>query len=241
MSPPPPTGSTSVSSSGACSRISSATVPCPAITCGSSNAGTNVAPVSAASVRAWASCVVEALTFDDHVRAEHLGARHLRERRGVGHHDRGWYPEQRGVVGDALRVVPGRSCDHAPSAGVGIELVEEPAGAPLLEGGGVLKAFELAPHPGSGDRRERLRLGTRCAHHGVHERRGGRLDVRDRDRKRVGNHGGTTLCHLGRPGDTVGCPPPARTLEYTGVGRTHGRTERRTRRHRDGGRARHRP
>ena len=34
-------------------------------------------------------CIVKALTFDDHARAEHLGARHLRERRGVGHHDRG--------------------------------------------------------------------------------------------------------------------------------------------------------
>jgi len=46
--PPPPTGSRNVCASGSCSASSSPIVPCPAITTGSSNACTKVAPVSSA-------------------------------------------------------------------------------------------------------------------------------------------------------------------------------------------------
>src|SRR5258706_331643 len=52
MSPPPPTGITSASSSGASASISSATVPCPAITCGSSNGCTSTRPRSR---RSWSA------------------------------------------------------------------------------------------------------------------------------------------------------------------------------------------
>ena len=48
-SPPPPTGTTSVSRSGACSSISSPSVPWPAITASSSKGWTRVQPRSAAS------------------------------------------------------------------------------------------------------------------------------------------------------------------------------------------------
>jgi len=54
ISPPPPIGTTSVSSSGTSSRISSAIVPWPSITAGSSKGCTSVAPRSRASSRARA-------------------------------------------------------------------------------------------------------------------------------------------------------------------------------------------
>ncbi len=46
MSPPPPIGTISVSSSGVSSSISTATVPCPAITSRSSNGCTRTSPRS---------------------------------------------------------------------------------------------------------------------------------------------------------------------------------------------------
>jgi len=51
-SPPPPTGTTTVPTSGTCSRISSAHVPCPAMTIGWSNGGTIVNPRAATSASA---------------------------------------------------------------------------------------------------------------------------------------------------------------------------------------------
>ena len=48
MTPPPPIGTTTVSTSGTWSMISSPRVPCPAITAGWSNGGMNTAPVWAA-------------------------------------------------------------------------------------------------------------------------------------------------------------------------------------------------
>ena len=47
--PPPPMGTTSLVTSGTCSSISSAMVPCPAITAGSSKAWTPVRPSSSTS------------------------------------------------------------------------------------------------------------------------------------------------------------------------------------------------
>ena len=49
ISPPPPTGTTTTSASGTSSTSSSPTVPCPAITSGSSNGWTSVRPVSSTS------------------------------------------------------------------------------------------------------------------------------------------------------------------------------------------------
>jgi hypothetical protein len=51
-SPPPPIGITNVVASGTCSASSRPIVPCPAITSGSSNGCTNVAPVSSTYPRA---------------------------------------------------------------------------------------------------------------------------------------------------------------------------------------------
>ncbi|MNW56829.1 hypothetical protein D3C74_345750 [compost metagenome] len=54
-SPPPPSGMTTVRTSGTCSRISSASVPWPATTSGWSNGWMNTAPVRSASALAAAS------------------------------------------------------------------------------------------------------------------------------------------------------------------------------------------
>mmetsp|Transcript_6188 Transcript_6188/g.22649 ORF Transcript_6188/g.22649 Transcript_6188/m.22649 type:complete len:225 (-) Transcript_6188:885-1559(-) len=56
MSPPPPTGTNTISSFGSCRTISNPTVPCPATTSGSSNGGTKVRPSSSARFFAYA-CV----------------------------------------------------------------------------------------------------------------------------------------------------------------------------------------
>ena len=46
MSPPPPIGTSTASTSGNCSKISSPNVPCPAMTSGSSKGWTKVIPSS---------------------------------------------------------------------------------------------------------------------------------------------------------------------------------------------------
>ena len=68
-------------------------------------------------------------------------------------------PEAAGVVGDALRVVAGRSRDDAVRLLFGRQVREEVAGPPFLERAGELKVLELQPDPGAGERRERLRQG----------------------------------------------------------------------------------
>ena len=55
ISPPPPMATTIVATSGHCSRISSPTVPCPAITSRWSNGWISTAPVRAANSRAATS------------------------------------------------------------------------------------------------------------------------------------------------------------------------------------------
>jgi hypothetical protein len=52
-SPPPPTGTTTMSTSGMSSAISSPTVPCPATISGSSNAGMMTSARSLAMRSAW--------------------------------------------------------------------------------------------------------------------------------------------------------------------------------------------
>ena len=54
MSPPPPMGTSTVSTSGVCSSTSSPTVPCPAMIDGWSYGGTNIPPVSRTNSRAAA-------------------------------------------------------------------------------------------------------------------------------------------------------------------------------------------
>ena len=54
ISPPPPIGTTSTSRSGTAASISSATVPAPEITAGSSNGWTKTSPCSPSSCLAWA-------------------------------------------------------------------------------------------------------------------------------------------------------------------------------------------
>ena len=72
--PPPPTGTTIVSTSGTASSISKPTVPCPAMILASSNAGTNVAPVSAARASAVVSALGEVGAREHHFGLVHLGA-----------------------------------------------------------------------------------------------------------------------------------------------------------------------
>ena len=145
--PPPPTGTTIVSTSGTASRISNPTVPCPAMILASSNAGTNVAPVSAADRDAVRERAGEVGAREHHLGLVHLGARDLRERRVGGHHDRRRDPEPVGVVGEALRVVAGRRGDDAAGPSRVGEPEQEVERAAFLERGRELEVLELRARP----------------------------------------------------------------------------------------------
>ncbi len=119
--------------------------------------------------------VVVALELD--VRAVVRGVRHLRERRVGRHHDRRRDVEQLGVVGDALRVVPGRRGDHAVGPRFDVEVHEEVARPALLEGARELQVLPLDPDVGAGDLRERPRVRRRRHDHRVADRLGRRLHV----------------------------------------------------------------
>ena len=163
-------------------------MPCPAITAGSSNAGTNVAPVVAREIERGRERAREVVASEDDLRFVHLRPGDLRER-GVGRHDdRGRDCETVGVVREPLGMVAGRRRDHAGRARCSGEREQEVEGAALLERRGELEVLELQPHPRTGDLRQRLRRRGRGGDHGAGDRRRGRPDVVDRHGERhVGN------------------------------------------------------
>ena len=73
-------------------------------------------------------------------------------------------PSRAGVIGDALGVVAGRHGDHAALALVGRELQQRVERAALLERGGELQVLELDPDVGLGDARQRLAAQAGRAH-----------------------------------------------------------------------------
>ena len=97
------------------------------------------------------------------------------------HHDGGGNAEPAGVIGHALRMVAGRHGDHAALPLVGRELQQRVQRAALLERGGELQVLELEPDIGLGDARQRLAAQAGRVHHRAGDARGGALDVLQRD------------------------------------------------------------
>ena len=117
--PPPPQATTIVSTPGTSSRISSPTVPAPAITIGSSNGWTKVRPVCSRSSWSRSKRRARARRLQIDRGAVAAGGVDLRGARALPHHEQriealgGRGPRER------LRVVPGRDADHAGLALVG--------------------------------------------------------------------------------------------------------------------------
>ena len=120
ISPPPPIGITSMSRSGTSSSISSAIVPCPAIT---ADVVIGMDPGEAALARQrLARCACASamrLAFEHDLGAVRLRRLDLHERRRHRHDDGGGDAEPRRVVGDRLGVVAGRHGDDAARALLG--------------------------------------------------------------------------------------------------------------------------
>ena len=145
--PPPPTGTKMAPRSpGRCRTISSPTVPCPAITSGSSNGWMNVAPVAIrflAGKRVGFGVRV-AGQFDVGAAAAHRI--HLDVRRRPRHDDAGAHAEVLRGHRDALRVVAGAGRDHA-AAPFGLrEAGHAVVGAANLEAEDRLEVFALEEH-----------------------------------------------------------------------------------------------
>ena len=106
--PPPPTGITTVPGpAGSCSASSRPSVPCPAITRGSSNAWTKVAPVASTWARAVATASSKPSPPERDGGAVPSGGIHLGHRRAFGDEDRRCDPGLARRPRDGLPVVAG--------------------------------------------------------------------------------------------------------------------------------------
>ena len=130
MSPPPPMATATVPASAACSASSRPSVPCPAMTSGSSNGETNVAPRPLGVGEGAGQAVVEHDAAQHDLGAVPPGGRHLGERRRGGHEDRRPHPEEGGGQGDPLGVVPGAGRHHPGGPLGGIEPGDPVVGPP---------------------------------------------------------------------------------------------------------------
>ena len=97
-------------------------------------------------------------------------------------------PRQPSVVGDALGMVAGGRRHHARLLGLGCEVCEEVAGAPLLERARELQVLELQEHVGARDLRDGVRSRGRCLGDCPGDRGRGCLDVGGRHGQRHGAH-----------------------------------------------------
>ena len=145
ISPPPPIGTTIVSRSGASSSISSATVPAPAMICGSSNGVDEDIALFERQLARLGEGVVDNAAVENDLRAVAGGLGHLHRRRRLRHDDHRRNAEPLGVIGDRLRVIAGRCRDHAARPLLRRQLQQFVERAALLVGGGELQILELQP------------------------------------------------------------------------------------------------
>ena len=165
ISPPPPIGITSTSMSGASSSISSAMVPWPAITCGSSYGCTQTSLRSRGDLLGAHLRVRHGLAVQHHGGAVRFGRGDLHERRRHRHHDGRRNVQPPGVIGDRLRVIAGRHRDDAARAFGFAQRGELHERAALLERVGDLQVLVFDPHLRAGELRQLRRGQHRRAQH----------------------------------------------------------------------------
>ncbi len=122
--------------------------------------------------------------FQHHRGAELAAIGHLDQRRELRHHHGHRDPQQRAVIGDALRVVARRGGDDAATARLRRQPQQRIARAALLEAAGALQVIELAENVRAGELRQRDRFDARRQVHAAGDPRARRLDVGE------GQHGG---------------------------------------------------
>ena len=184
-SPPPPVGTSTVRTSGACSSTSRPRVPCPATMSTWSNGWISTAPVSSANRRAADQRLLEHVSLEDHVGAVRPGGPLLRDRRALGHEHGGLDAEQLGGQRDALGVVAGRGRDHAARPLLGGQPGDPDVAAADLERAGALEVLALEPDRPADQGGEPARLLHRGHDRDVADHLAGRLDVRQGHHARV--------------------------------------------------------
>ena len=158
ISPPPPIGTTSVSSCGTAASISSAMVPCPAMI------KRIVVRVDHGEILRLAmrarelGGLLQRLAGNDGLGAVTPGVLDLHHRRAHGHHDAGGNAKPMCVIGHALRMVAGRHRDHAAPAFVRRQRQQPVERAALLEGRGELQVLEFQPELAAADLAQRPAL-----------------------------------------------------------------------------------
>ena len=147
ISPPPPTGTNTADRwSWLWRRISAPTVPCPAITSGSSNGCTNTIPVCGDQLIAVRLRLVVVVADQHHFGAQRPHRVHLDLRRGLRHHDGGLQLQLAGGVGHALGVVAGAGRDHAAGLLRLAQVGDLVVGAAQLEAEHRLRVLALQQH-----------------------------------------------------------------------------------------------
>ncbi len=145
--------------------------------------------------------VVEAFAVEDDRRAVALGLAHLHVGGEARHDDGRRDAEPPGVIGETLRVVAGARGDHAARALGGVEAEQLVERAAFLVGGGELEVLELQPDLGPGHLRQRPAVQARRPHDGPGNRVARGKDVGMGDRKGGGRGAG-----CGHPPRLAGSP-----------------------------------
>jgi hypothetical protein len=150
--------------------------------------------------------LVEGLAMQQHLGAESQRAFDLHGGRVQRHHDHRAHRQPLRMMRHALRVVAGRSGDHALHTGSrqGQQLVQRTA---FLERRGELQVLELQEDLRADDLAQRLALDAWRVQHLTRQTTGGRLHVGKRHRRR---HAVPPTVSLSMR--SVGCPTPTGTL-----------------------------
>ena len=155
-SPPPPIGITTVPASGTCSASSSPIVPCPAMTRGSSNGCTNVAPDCATYASRAGERVLDVRAAQLDLGAVVARRVDLGHRRVLRHEDARVGADLARSPRDRLTVVAGARGDDARRPLVVAQRRDAVVRAAHLERAGALQVLGLQVHLAAGELRERL-------------------------------------------------------------------------------------
>ena len=150
ISPPPEAPTTAMSgftpSAVKSSTISRPAVPCPAMTSGSSNGDTSVAPRCPADLARDRGAILGVAVVEHHLGAERGGALAFCLWRVLRHHDRRRHAAQLRRMRHALRVIAGRIGHHAGGFPIVRDRGNLVVGAAEFERAGALQGLGLQVH-----------------------------------------------------------------------------------------------
>ena len=201
--PPPPVGTITVCTSGACSSTSSPSVPAPLMMSTWSNGWISTAPVSSANRRAAASDSSSTLPSNTTSAPYARVARSLGIGAPFGHEHRGVDAEELRRERDALGVVAGRGGDDAAGALLRREPGDPGERTAGLEGAGALQVLGLERDRAADQRGQPAGLLHRRLDRDLADQLAGRLDVGEGHRARGHRDSG----RRGQPPTAPSSPP----------------------------------